>query len=355
MFEPVYHKLSRELDDYFRKQGGSGRLPGILKLSRQFCVSKNTMSKALHILRERGLISIENTKGMYYLGHTAGYQIRYRVIGISGLCGPVDRILRRLNEKYRESGFSLAYFDLPGQKTSSMIKKWLLQLPIDGVILLNGASLPDRLDLFYENHIPVIGCTYPGYEHISGYEPDHYAAYCRILNYLFRLGHRRIGLVAFKPNQVFQFYFDWIKAAFRDTLGTDYDEELIYSPASAVDYCRNRCEPYRDFGNDAFRYFSRLSPAPSAIISEHYILHYIRTAAEQSGLVIPRDLSLFSIYYYSQDDPFYTTAIVRDDRAVEYAFSKIIRMLNGESVRPEHILVPMTFKKGLSVSKCKRS
>ena len=68
MFKAVYHKLSRELETYFSNGNFSGRLPGVLPLCRHFKTSKNTMSKALHILQKRGIIRIEGTRGMFFNG-----------------------------------------------------------------------------------------------------------------------------------------------------------------------------------------------------------------------------------------------------------------------------------------------
>jgi len=351
MFDAVYHKLSRELEAYFAAGSFRGRLPGVLPLCKRFNTSKKTMSKALHILRKRGVVTIEGTRGMFYNGNIPRYPIRYGVIGICGLIQQ-EKIIPLLNEKFRHTGFALLGLDIPYSRNPGQLSDWFLHLPVDGIILLNSSSRPALLDFFYENNIPVIGCTLPGYEHISGYEPDHYQTYSKILMYLQRRGHRRIGLVSFQPEKIFRFYFDQIKTAFRDVLLDEYDESLIYAPETLGAYLTH-CpmeSAFSHFARDAFRHLTTIPEPPTAVVAEQHILFHIRTAAESRGLSIPGDLSLFSIQYYFQRDPFYTTALVRDDVAVGCAVKKMADMLNGKEVVPQHIFVPMTFKQGMSVA-----
>lgn len=357
MFEPVYHKLSRDLEEYFRREGFSStrRLPGVLPLSKHFGVSKTTISKALHILQERGVIRIENTCGMFLNKITKKYPVRHKMIGISGL-SLSEKIIPYLNQKYRKSGFSLAGLDIPQIKNPKLMHNWLLQMPVDGIILLNSASHPSFLDLFYENNIPVIGSTLPAYTHISGYEPDHYVTYSKILKFLKSKGHRRIAFCAFKPQQEFQFYQDMIRTAFTDTLGDDFDPELFFCKEEIRDNADDDCiDPAPAFSKMLFQHFFNLHEPPTAIIAEQHLLYHIREAAEQRGLKIPNDLSLFSIKYYFQNDPFYTTAIVRDEICAEKAFLKMINILNGKEEKTEHIFIPMSFKKGNSVAECKQN
>lgn len=351
MFDAVYHKLSRELEAYFAAGAFRGRLPGVLPLCKRFGTSKRTMCKALHILQRRGVVDIEGTRGMFYNGNNPRYPVKYKIIGICGLIQQ-EKIVPLLNEKFKHTGFALVGLDIPFLRKPKQLSDWVLRLPVDGIILLNSSSRPAWLDFFYENNIPVIGCTLPGYEHINGYEPNHYQTYSKILMYLKRKGHRRIALVTFHPEKIFQFYFEQIKNAFEDVLQNDYDEQLIYAPETYGSYLAH-CpmeNAFSHFAGDAFRHLAMLPGAPTAIVAEQHILSCIRTEAESCGLSIPDDLSLFSIQYYFQRDPFYTTALVRDDVAAGCAFKKMMEMLKGSAAAPEHIFVPMTFKQGMSVA-----
>ena len=351
MFDVIYHKLSRDLETYFAAGDFRGRLPGVLPLCKRFNTSKTTMSKALHILQRRGVVDIEGTRGMFYNGNAPKYPVKYGIIGICGLIQQ-EKIIPLLNAKFKHTGFTLLGLDIPFLKKPKQLSDWFLRLPVDGIILLNSSSRPAFLDFFYENNIPVIGCTLPGYEHINGYEPDHYQAYSKILTYLKCRGHRRIALAAFQPEAIFQFYFNQIKNAFKDVLQSDYDEALIYAPETFCAYL-SHCPMENAFGRfagDAFRHLTTTREMPTAIVAEQHILFNIRTEAESCGFSIPDDLSLFSIQYYFQRDPFYTTALVRDDVAAGHAVEKMTEMLGGRATAPEHIFVPMTFKQGMSVA-----
>jgi DNA-binding LacI/PurR family transcriptional regulator len=351
MFKAVYHKLSRELETYFSSGNFSGRLPGVLPLCRHFKTSKNTMSKALHILQKRGIIRIEGTRGMFFNGGSH-YQVRYKVIGICGLILQ-EKLIQLLNEKFKHTGFTLVGLDIPYSINTKLLNNWFLQMPIDGIILLNSASTPELLDFFYENNIPVIGSTLPGYEHIRGYEPDHYQTYSRILKILKQKGHKRIALARFKTQKNFEFYFELIIKAFKDVLQDDFNESLIYAPEEYEKYLAHcpKDDSFSRFGQESCRYFLSLPEPPTAIIAEQPILFHIKATAEKEfQLKLPEDLSLFSIQYYFQRDPFYATALVRDDVAAASAVSTMIDMLNGKDVVPQHVFVPMTFKDGQSIA-----
>ena len=358
MFESIYHKLSRELENYFRQGEFGERLPGVLPLSKKFGVSKNSISKALHVLADRGVIVIESGRGMRLCRPSESPARRqHRVIGLSGFYdvtppGGVS-LLDKLNRKYRQYGYTLIGLELP-HTLSRQKAAWLKQLPIDGVILLNSASHPFLLDFFFENNIPLIGGPLPGYEHLNSIEPDHYQTYCRIIRELTTLGHRRVGLVWFDPPAEFRFYFELILKAFKDTLGSDYDENLLWHPESYQDAYARCNPPEPDYTARAMAKFLSLPQMPTAVIGQTNVLKSLAGHAANAGLKVPEDLSLYAVCYPHSYDPFFHTAIVRDDISVETAFRRMISILNGRIMPPEQIFVPMTFKEGQSITKAKQ-
>ena len=64
MFTPVYHELVPRLKQYMEEQK-SGKLPGVRSLAKQFGVNPATVSKAMKILEEKGLISILKGQGAF--------------------------------------------------------------------------------------------------------------------------------------------------------------------------------------------------------------------------------------------------------------------------------------------------
>ena len=349
MFKAVYHQLSRDLEKYFREGDFAEKLPGIRELCEQFNVSKNTMSKALHELENRGVIIIEPQRGIKLNCRSKRYNIRFHTIGVAGICGlELQEFLDLLNRKYRKYGFSLLGLQISG--SSMRNREWLLQLPVDGLILLNSASHPKLLDLFYANNVPVIVCPVPGYEHLVRIEPDHYSAYCTVFRKLLSMGHRRIVVIHFAPDQAFDFYVQRIRQAMQDTLQENFDPELFWliPPAEQNDF---HLYGGRKFCERVYEKIKSMSDAPTVIVSEQKQLHCLKDFYEQQGLKVPEDISMFAIQYPNDRDPFFSSALLREDHSVEIAVRKMLAMLKGKTVEAEEILVPMSFFNGRSV-KC---
>ena len=347
MIEPVYHKLARDLESYFATEKFPGKLPGVRELSRRFEVSKGTLCKALQILEDRGSVRVESGCGITFLGVPDYPAPRHKVIGIAGLCGLEPSFLEDFNRTHRKTGFSLLELNVSALTTRRDID-WLLQLPIDGIILLNSASNPRFLNFFYEHNIPVIGCPVPGFEHLIGIEPDHRAAYRRILETLMGLGHTRIALAMPETNPEFQFFIDWILESFRETLGHFYDEELIvfFTP----DKGRESIQEFEErICGEVTEQLFHANELPTALIAEQHYLHILREYMLCHDFPGAETLSYFAVTYPDNRDPYYAAAMLQEGQSVEIAFQKMCAMLEGKKVDPETILIPMKFFDGRSI------
>lgn len=347
MFKTVYHQLSRDLEKYFREGSFPEYLPGIRQLCTKFNTSKNTVSKALHELENRGVIVIEPQRGIRLNRTMPKCNIRFHTIGVAGICGLEPQvILDTLSNKYRKYGFSLMGLQISGASIRN--REWLLQLPVDGLILLNSASHPWLLDLFYANGMPLVGCPVPGYDHLVQIEPDHYTAYCTIFRKLMNLGHRRIAIVHFEPDPVFDFYIKRIYKAMQDVLQEHLDPAL---------WCLVPPEEQKEFFKDdgkslcrrLFDKFTTMQEPPTVIIAEQKQLHLLREFYEQRGFRVPEDISMYAIQYPATRDPFFSAALLREDHSVEIAVRKMLAILNGKEVAPGETLIPMSFFSGRSV------
>ena len=350
MPKTVYKKLSIDLEKYFLENDFPFYLPGIRFLCKQFGVSKNTMSKALNVLQKRGLISIEPQKGITLIKtyRNGDIKIKFHAIGIAGFCDFVQQnFLDLLNRKYSKYGFALVGVQISSCNTIYN-RKYLQQLPVDGMILLNSTSMPWLLDLFYTNNIPLIGCPVPGYEHLIRIESDHYTTYYTIYRELIALGHSRILFVHFAPDSAFDFYIKRILDAIQDAMQENFDDELIW----LLD-AKTREEFYQDDGKNLhlqmLNKFSNMKSPPTVIVAEQTLCNSLKSFYEMQGMKIPDDISIYAIQYPATRDPFFSAAVLREDLSVEIAVRKMISILKGKSVKTEEILIPVTFCNGRSV------
>ena len=79
MIAPIYHELSEKLERYIAENGITGKMPGVLKLSRELGVHHVTLSKAMRLLEKKGLLSINGTKGTFVTERTEK-RPRHRVL-----------------------------------------------------------------------------------------------------------------------------------------------------------------------------------------------------------------------------------------------------------------------------------
>ena len=345
MFQTVYKELSRKLEKYFLEGTFQEYLPSVRELCKQFDVSKNTVSKALHELENRGIVVIEPHRGIRLNKVQGRRQIKYHTVGIAGICGLPENFLEIMNQKYRKFGFNFVGFNILIESEHSI--EWMLQLPIDGWILLNSSSHPRLLDALYSHNIPVIGCPMPGYEHLIRIEPDHYQAYYNIGQKLLAMGHKRIALIMSQPSREFEFYCKWIIEALKESLQEYFDPQLVAMLSR---------QAKKMFDNNVYDglleityKFSALKEPPTVIIAEQWILYRMREIYEQRKMSVPEDISMYSISYPDRRDPFFDSAILREDHSVEIAIRKMLAILNGKKVEPEEILIPMTLFNGKSV------
>ena len=83
MIAPIYHELSEKLERYIAENGITGKMPGVLKLSRELGVHHVTLSKAMRLLEKKGLLSINGTKGTFVTERTEK-RPRHRVLALVG-------------------------------------------------------------------------------------------------------------------------------------------------------------------------------------------------------------------------------------------------------------------------------
>ena len=56
MIAPIYQDISRCLEQYIKDHALTGKLPGTRQLSRELGCHHVTLSKAIHLLEQRGLV-----------------------------------------------------------------------------------------------------------------------------------------------------------------------------------------------------------------------------------------------------------------------------------------------------------
>ena len=343
MNETIYRQLSLDIEKHIREQRLTGRLPGIRKYCRELGCHHVTLTKALRLLEERGIVSIRNRGGTYVLSKT---KRNYRTIGIVGGGYPLAThfpetlaLLKKWNYHYMHISFDQALFhENP---------RILLNFPVDGFVFRMSSLRMEQLTFLKREDIPFIttDCFSP-VGGVNAVTSNHAAAYRHLLLKLRSLGHRRIGFVEFRRIPEYMFYLERIHHAFTNSLGSDFRQELFFTPCTKLEFCdrHNSKDIGRLFAYAALRYFAGLPELPDAIIAPDELAIQLNRLLKEYQFKIPEDISIAGVF---RDSPFDgLDGVVFNNRqilqsAVEYLLNRLADDANTGYIR---LVSPHTIK-----------
>jgi len=352
MATPKYQELSKTLEAYIRNQCPSGgRLPGMLQLSKELGVHHVTLRKAIRLLEDRGLLTIDGTRGTFVNIRYNGKAAERPTIGLIGMNSL--RSISNLNDKYKELGCRLVSIGIPRGLAPASEADFLLQTPLSGAVFLGSSARRDLLLCLREHSLPVVGNVQDGLPWMNGVEFAHYDSYCVALRHLRELQHKRIAFIETRRTPEFQFYLDNIRRAFVDVLGDFFDPELFQVQDDVDELYRLHGEKYLEvFFAKRMNFFLNLPEPPTALDIIDSYLQAGRDFLRERGIRIPQDLSVILTCSPHQRDSFYSNMLVCQDDLVEWAITRLLNILAGTPLPIEKKLIPMRFYPGQSTIPC---
>ena len=228
MPEAIYDKLSVELEEFIRRNGLRGRLPGVHKLAKFLGVNHITVRKAVELLVEKGRLEVIPSRGTFVV-EKAKRARNHHVIGFVGVTATInarETLFSELNERYSSTGYRMMCLENNPQLFFEN-PRLLLQFPVDGYIFC-GSSLNRRIMLaLMEEGIPVISTINTNFPEINHVGSDHFEGYARALRVLRGHGCRRIAYLGYERLHDFRNYTDEIRDVFIAELGEDFDPGLF--------------------------------------------------------------------------------------------------------------------------------
>lgn len=344
-----YQQVSQELEAYIREKCPCGRLPGMLLLSKKLGVHHVTLKKAIRLLEDRGLLTIDGTRGTFVnirYDSKAGDLPTIGVIGMEGL-----RSISNLNDKYRNLGCRLISIGIPNGLESASEAEFLLQMPLSGAIFLGSSARRDLMLRLRDQSLPVVGNIQEGLPWMNGVEFAHYESYRTALRHLRELEHQRIAFMETQRPPEFQFYLNNIRRAFIDELGDCFDPELFRIQDDLLEQYRRHGEKYLEIiFAERMNFFLNLPQPPTALIVNANYLRAGLPFLHKQGIRIPQDLSVISVCAPQLQDSFYSNLIVCQDDLIEWAIPRLLHILSGTPLPVEKKLVPMRFIPGHSTT-----
>lgn len=346
MIASIYHDLSEKLEVYIRDRGLSGRLPGLGPLSREFGVNPLTMSKAVRLLEEKGVVTINGTRGTFVNG-TRPKRPVYKVIGLVGVTKLDERdyILDNLEPYAAKKGYHLLGItgssELFARKTSL-----LTSFPVDGLIFCYSSLTASIADYLHGEGIPILACNRrPDIPWLDTVDFDHDTLYRNIFNHLWKLGHRRIAVLAISVPEEYRHHEKWVNGICRKYLGSDYVDDLYY-PLPYLDFSSPEpAEIQPPLMRILDRAFSLSEPPTAFIVPDTYAVEF-RKLLLVRGIRIPEDISLVS--FGSRISQEFTQVYFDYRKIWKYGLLRMLELLNSRNLEPQKKLLKIPCLSGPS-------
>ncbi len=351
MIQSIYHDVSRKLENYITGKEISGRLPGVGKLSKEFGVNPATVSKAVRLLENKGMLTINGTKGTFV---TESARKVYKRIGIldameRGFSLEEKKSIIRLCEKSGYEHFTIEYNNANSPKGISFISS----LPVDGFVL-NYKTITTELIISLRQ----VGKQFVSVNQMfdipgaSWVDFDNEAAIEKALNILASQGRKRIALIGFRwglPG-----HHEGIKSVYKNSMNkiSTFDERLWYAENVYMDYYNIHGDnAYFELGKEAVNDLMKLEDPPDAIL---VMSAWIASGAYRElldlGYKIPENIS-FMVYSTGEgkqlkEAAVYSTIGYPYIRKVQRAIEILTELINNPEAGPMQELLPFNFKKG---------
>lgn len=338
---PGYIEISRMVEDYIHEKKITGKLPGIIALSKKLDVNRITLAKAFHLLEERGIITICGTGGSF-VNLKRRRMPRYHSLAVVGLNVDApeaqERCMVRMNDIAGKQNFNVLNLGLSFLQLKDN-RDIFGNFPVDGYLFHNSRLTIEHVDFFNRTGIPFVNMgKLNGAELRDLIDHDHRSGYPIALRHLMELGHRRIAYIEYAVREEIRDYTDTVHHAFASTLGAFFDPELFYVRKT----CRELENEYGSFVHRVYMHealkhlFSRPEP-PTAVITVSALMIPCYEMLRGAGLEVPGDVSLIGVEGNAPNKTV-TTLFYDTDELLMHGTARLLDVVNGNDSEPYEFL-----------------
>lgn len=325
MIKAKYIDLSKVLEKAIETGKWQDRLPGVFRLATEYNVDPATISKALKLLEQKGIVTINGRRGTFISKHET--RPIHKIIGVVG-ASEEDNVtchdLAIIKEYFKNLNYEVIAISQNDDLLRTNPQFWA-KLPIDGLIFMYSTLTRELISELRQNGMPFVSTNkiigLPGISWVDFGGTD---ALAELIRYFHKLGHRRIAFVDIEHNK--NNFTERLQKAYCDTCAklNCLNEELFYV-SDKIDTLAD------DFLN--------MNTGATAIISLSYgIAKSFKKAAEARNLEVPGDLSLAS--YKSEDyDDFFTISYYQRDKRARMAGELLWGKIQDPSTKVKQIIL----------------
>lgn len=339
MIKAKYIDLSKVLEKAIETGKWHDRLPGVLRLAAEYNVDPATISKALKLLEQKGIVTINGRRGTFISKH--GTRPIHKIIGVVG-ASEEDNVtchdLAIIKEYFKNLNYEVIAISQNDDLLRTNPQFWA-KLPIDGLIFMYSTLTRELISELRQNGMPFVSTNkiigLPGISWVDFGGTD---ALAELIRYFHKLGHRHIAFVDIEHNK--NNFTERLHKAYCDICAklNCLNEELFYV-SDKID----------TLADD----FLKMNTGATAIISLSYgIAKSFKKAAKARNLEVPGDLSLAS--YKSEDyDDFFTISYYQRDKRARMAGELLWGKIQDPSTKVKQIILENKLVPGKSSARVK--
>jgi len=302
MRKAKYITISEQIEKAIADDVYQDQLPGLYKLAKTYKTTHITISKALRLLEEKGLVSVNGTRGTF-ISTNSNFR-KHRVIGVIGFSGDEEE-LKAIEKTARE----FCYYIVALGSNSSFRQllqdtpEFLFKFPADGYIIAQSFLTSKLATVLRRNGITFIstnriikpaGISWVDY-HAEG-------NLLKIINKIKSYGHRRIAYVEF-TNLKYQ-YSERVHKAYQKIVHSSdgFIKEYFFSPGTQEEYLQHHGPDYYSrFAEDAVKWLLGLKQRPTAVIVlGATVADFMIENLKKVGIAVPEDVSI--VTYFERGD-----------------------------------------------------
>ena len=348
--KPKYILVEEKIRQAIKKREIVDKLPGERTLAKEFGFSYMTIRKAIDNLVSEGVLYKVPTKGAFVADRKSAKK-KTNIIGyfldnsiVAGLTSPYySLIFNSLEKAARKHGYSLTYFSDYGD-TSSL--KNLHRL--DGVIASCFPRIENIIQDFH-NQVPTVVIDNSSSDKtIPSIIIDNFNAISDAVDYLYQLGHKRIGFITgLEDSDVGKNrYAGYLNGLTSN--GLKHDDRLVFKGNFTF-----------ESGLEGANYFLSLKNPPTAILCANDSMAIAAVSKLiQEGISVPDDISIVGfddIPFASQIHPPLTTIAAPIDKIAELAVNMLVAQIQNKEIDNKHVALAAKLVKRSSCTNVAKS
>jgi len=336
MIEAKYKDFAVEIEKAILCGRWQGRLPGMIKLSKELKANPATISKAFKLLAAKGILMIDGTKGTYITRPDA--RTRHNVIGAVGI-GP-DLNTRSDEWSAMEAEAERGGYRLIGIAHNSKIfvddMDLLLQFPVDGYIFMYSSLTLEIAAFLRQKGVRFVACSKTvGIPDADYVDFDSERIFETGMRHLLDLEHRRIAYVEFH-NENYR-YSERILNQYKRLLAeTDipFNNDYFISASSDYYYSLHGEEYLNAFGKECAKLIAGCKERPTAaLITSPATASAFVEELRKHSVRCPEDISVVVYEGRSKSEDFFTNIKLDYITRARRGTARLIDLLDNQ--RPQ--------------------